>query len=49
MGVHVIRVLPDDKAAVSMTPHDLKRARIVFRAKRSRGFGLGRDKRVLGE
>jgi translation initiation factor IF-1 len=33
MGVHGIRILPDDKVAVSMTPCDLTRARIVFRAK----------------
>jgi translation initiation factor IF-1 len=33
MRMHGIRILPGDKVAVEMTPYDLTRARIVFRAK----------------
>jgi len=31
--MHYIRILPGDKVTVEMTPYDLTRARIVFRAK----------------
>ncbi len=31
--MHYIRILPGDKVAVEMTPYDLTRARITFRAK----------------
>ena len=33
MRMHYIRILPGDKVTVQMTPYDLSRARIVFRAK----------------
>jgi len=33
MQMHYIRVLPGDKVTVELTPYDLSRARIVFRAK----------------
>ena len=31
--MHFIRILPGDKVTVELTPYDLSRARIVFRAK----------------
>ena len=40
MRMHYIRILPGDKVTVELTPYDLSRARIVFRAKR--GVGLRR-------
>ena len=33
MRMHYIRILPGDKVTVEMTPSDLTRARIIFRAK----------------
>lgn len=33
MRMHFIRILPGDKVTVQLTPYDLSRARIVFRAK----------------
>ena len=33
MRMHYIRILAGDKVIVEMTPYDLTRARIVFRAK----------------
>ena len=33
MRMHRIRILPGDKVTVELTPYDLSRARIVFRAK----------------
>ena len=33
MHMHYIRILPGDKVTVEMTPYDLTRDRIVFRAK----------------
>ena len=33
MRMHYIRILPGDKVTVELTPCDLSRARIVFRAK----------------
>ena len=33
MRMHYIRILPGDKVTVPLTPYDLSRARIVFRAK----------------
>ncbi len=33
MRMHYIRILPGDKVTVQLTPYDLTRARIVFRAK----------------
>ena len=33
MRMHCIRILPGDKVTVEMTPYDLTRARIVFRAR----------------
>ena len=33
MRMHYIRILPGDKVTVEMTPYDLPRARIIFRAK----------------
>ena len=33
MRMHYIRILPGDKVAVEVSPYDLSRARIVFRAK----------------
>ena len=32
MRMHYIRILPGDKVTVELTPYDLSRARIVFRA-----------------
>ena len=31
--MHYIRILPGDKVTVELTPYDLSRARIIFRAK----------------
>ena len=36
MRMHYIRILPGDKVTVDVSPYDLSRARIVFRAKKSR-------------
>ena len=36
MRMHYIRILPGDKVTVELTPYDLTRARIVFRAKQGR-------------
>ena len=33
MRMHYIRILPGDRVTVELTPYDLSRARIVFRAK----------------
>ena len=33
MRMHYIRILPCDKVTVELTPYDLTRGRIVFRAK----------------
>jgi translation initiation factor IF-1 len=33
MRMHYVRILPGDKVTVELTPYDLSRARIVFRAK----------------
>ena len=33
MRMHYIRMLPGDKVTVELTPYDLTRARIVFRAR----------------
>ena len=33
MRMHYIRILPGDKVTVEMSPYDLTRGRIVFRAK----------------
>ena len=33
MRMHYIRILPGDKVTVDLTPYDLTRARITFRAK----------------
>ena len=33
MRKHYIRILPGDKVTVELTPYDLSKARIVFRAK----------------
>ena len=33
MRMHYIRIWPGDKVTVEMTPYDLTRARIIFRAK----------------
>ena len=33
MRMHYIRILPGDTVTVEMTPYDLTRARIIFRAK----------------
>ena len=33
MRMHYIRILPGDKVNVELTPYDLSKARIVFRAK----------------
>ncbi len=33
MRMHYIRILPGDKVTVELTPYDLSKARIVFRAK----------------
>ena len=33
MRMHFIRILPGDKVTVEMSPYDLARGRIIFRAK----------------
>ena len=33
MRMHYIRILPGDKVTVELTPYDLTKARITFRAK----------------
>ncbi len=33
MRMHYIRILPGDKVTVELTPYDLSRARIIYRAK----------------
>ncbi|ADE11027.1 translation initiation factor IF-1 [mine drainage metagenome] len=33
MRMHYIRILPGDKVTVEVSPYDLSKARIVFRAK----------------
>jgi len=33
MRMHYIRILPGDKVTVELTPYDLTRGRIIFRAK----------------
>ena len=33
MRMHYIKILPGDKVTVELTPYDLSRARITFRAK----------------
>ncbi|TAJ76256.1 MAG: translation initiation factor IF-1 [Gallionellaceae bacterium] len=33
MRMHYIRILPGDKVTVDVSPYDLSRARIVFRAR----------------
>ncbi len=33
MRMHYIRILPGDKVTVELTPYDLTKARIIFRAK----------------
>ena len=33
MSMHYIRILPGDKVTVEVTPYDLTRGRIIFRAK----------------
>ncbi|WP_423229743.1 translation initiation factor IF-1 [Thermithiobacillus plumbiphilus] len=33
MRMHYIRILPGDKVTVEMTPYDLSRGRITYRAK----------------
>ena len=33
MRMHYIRILPGDQVTVQLTPYDLSRARIIFRAK----------------
>ncbi len=33
MRMHYIKILPGDKVTVELTPYDLTRARITFRAK----------------
>jgi len=33
MRMHYIRILPGDKVTLQLTPYDLTRGRIVFRAK----------------
>ena len=34
MRMHFIRILPGDKVKVELSPYDLKRGRITYRAKR---------------
>ena len=54
MRMHYIRILPGDKVTVELTPYDLSRARIVFRAKqyekKSRtGLGEKHESRCIGK
>lgn len=34
MRMHFIRILPGDKVRVELSPYDLKRGRIIYRAKK---------------
>jgi len=36
MRMHTIRILPGDRVTVELTPYDLSRARIVFRARQGK-------------
>ena len=38
MRMHYIRILPGDKVTVELTPYDLSKARIVFRAKQKERY-----------
>ena len=38
MRMHYIRILPGDKVTVELTPYDLSRGRIIFRAKEAGGI-----------
>jgi len=37
MRMHFIKILPGDKVTVELSPYDLTRGRVVFRAKQTRG------------
>jgi translation initiation factor IF-1 len=39
MRMHYIRILPGDKVTVEMTPYDLSKGRIIYRAKWWRSVG----------
>ena len=41
MRMHYIRILPGDKVTVELTPYDLSKARIVFRAKWQQHINTG--------
>src|SRR5688500_7032638 len=41
MRMHYIKILPGDKVTVELTPYDLSRARIIFRAKYTRDWDRG--------
>ncbi len=36
MRMHFIKILPGDKVTVELSPYDLTRGRVVFRAKQTR-------------
>jgi translation initiation factor IF-1 len=46
MRMHYIKILPGDKVTVDLTPYDLSRARIIFRAK---GCGTGKQGSAAAE
>ena len=37
MRMHYIKILPGDRVAVELSPYDLTRGRVTFRAKAGRG------------
>ncbi len=37
MRMHFIKILPGDKVTVELSPYDLTRGRVVFRARTTRG------------
>ena len=39
MRMHFIKILPGDKVTVELSPYDLSRGRVVFRAKQGGGRG----------
>ncbi len=36
MRMHFIKILPGDKVTVELSPYDLSRGRVIFRAKQTR-------------
>ena len=43
MRQHYIRILPEDRVVVELSPYDLTRGRIVFRQRRASRLGQGKS------